>query len=251
MRDRTPTYIIGSYSLGREGLRRIIGASRFEIVGSAASLDGLPVEIPNSGDCPLLILILDDEFDVALRVVAGFKQRAPAGRVAVVSRHWNLQQAVAAFDAGSNACLAEGADGATFVKSLELVMLGETIWPREVLPKFATVPNAPVATPRDDGDVDANAGLDPPTAIVSPQEFQLSRQELRILDCLAEGESNKQIARKLDIAEATVKVHVKAILRKMRVSNRTQAAVWASRYAPTRRANSSSDIADARLRTRA
>jgi hypothetical protein len=47
-----------------------------------------------------------------------------------------------------------------------------------------------------------------------------------ILRCLIEGGSNKSIARKNDIAEATVKVHVKAILRKIRVHNRTQAAIW-------------------------
>jgi two-component system nitrate/nitrite response regulator NarL len=45
-----------------------------------------------------------------------------------------------------------------------------------------------------------------------------------------EGESNKVIARKLDIAEATIKVHVKSILRKVRVQNRTQAALWATAY---------------------
>jgi len=47
-----------------------------------------------------------------------------------------------------------------------------------------------------------------------------------ILHCLIRGDSNKSIARKIDIAEATVKVHVKAILRKTRVQNRTQAAIW-------------------------
>jgi two-component system nitrate/nitrite response regulator NarL len=44
---------------------------------------------------------------------------------------------------------------------------------------------------------------------------------------LINGESNKTIARKIEIAEATVKVHVRTILRKIRVHNRTQAAVWA------------------------
>jgi two-component system nitrate/nitrite response regulator NarL len=42
------------------------------------------------------------------------------------------------------------------------------------------------------------------------------------------GNSNKVIARELDVCEATVKVHVKAILRKLEVNNRTQAAMWAS-----------------------
>lgn len=55
----------------------------------------------------------------------------------------------------------------------------------------------------------------------------LSAREAEILHCLMEGAPNKTIARKLDVAEATVKVHVKAILRKIRVTNRTQAAMWA------------------------
>jgi two-component system nitrate/nitrite response regulator NarL len=60
---------------------------------------------------------------------------------------------------------------------------------------------------------------------------QLSPRELAILRCLINGNSNKCIARKIDIAEATVKVHVKAILRKIRVQNRTQAAIWGMNHA--------------------
>ena len=48
-----------------------------------------------------------------------------------------------------------------------------------------------------------------------------------------EGDSNKLIARKFDITEATVKVHVKAILRKIRAKNRTQAAIWAASHLPS------------------
>jgi len=55
----------------------------------------------------------------------------------------------------------------------------------------------------------------------------LSRHELVILRTLTEGASNKIIARKLVITESTVKVHMKAILRKLRLQNRTQAAIWA------------------------
>lgn len=55
----------------------------------------------------------------------------------------------------------------------------------------------------------------------------LSPRELNILGFLVHGASNKYIARQLDIAETTVKAHLKAILRKLNVSNRTQAATWA------------------------
>jgi two-component system nitrate/nitrite response regulator NarL len=56
---------------------------------------------------------------------------------------------------------------------------------------------------------------------------QLSERERQILDGLVRGHANKIIARTCDITEATVKVHMKSILRKIRVSNRTQAAIWA------------------------
>lgn len=58
-------------------------------------------------------------------------------------------------------------------------------------------------------------------------ELCLSARQLVILKWLSEGDSNKVIARKTAISEATVKVHVKAILRKLHVNNRVQAAVWA------------------------
>ena len=55
----------------------------------------------------------------------------------------------------------------------------------------------------------------------------LSEREAQILDGLVKGHANKVIARTCEIAEATVKVHMKSILRKIRVDNRTQAAIWA------------------------
>ena len=59
---------------------------------------------------------------------------------------------------------------------------------------------------------------------------QLSQREREIMACLTRGESNKLIAHNCSIAEATVKVHLKAILRKIAVHNRTQAALWASAH---------------------
>jgi DNA-binding CsgD family transcriptional regulator len=61
---------------------------------------------------------------------------------------------------------------------------------------------------------------------------QLSAREKCIPQCLREGDANKVIAREVDIPEATVKVHVKSILRKIGVHNRTQAAIWAMNHDP-------------------
>jgi two-component system, NarL family, nitrate/nitrite response regulator NarL len=62
---------------------------------------------------------------------------------------------------------------------------------------------------------------------VPPAAPKLSERESQILDGLVRGYANKVIARQCDIREATVKVHMKSILRKIRVGNRTQAAIWA------------------------
>jgi two-component system nitrate/nitrite response regulator NarL len=58
----------------------------------------------------------------------------------------------------------------------------------------------------------------------------LTAREKEILLQLAHGHSNKVIARQLDIAETTVKVHVQSILRKLRLSSRVQAAVYAASH---------------------
>lgn len=60
-----------------------------------------------------------------------------------------------------------------------------------------------------------------------PDEAGLTEQEGRILDLIAQGMSNKLIARELNIADGTVKVHVKHLLRKLNLRSRVEAAVWA------------------------
>ena len=137
-----------------------------------------------------------------------------------------------------------------FVKSIELVMMGETIYPPAFL-SFVIDPDAgnfDETAPRDAQRTIPVATED--TIVVTEDTIapQLSPRERSILRCLVEGDSNKCIARKIDIAEATVKVHVKAILRKIRVQNRTQAAVWGmknSSLTPTANNNSPLSIADA------
>jgi two-component system nitrate/nitrite response regulator NarL len=65
---------------------------------------------------------------------------------------------------------------------------------------------------------------------VCDQTKVLSAREAEVLNCLSVGCANKVIARQFGITEATVKVHVKAILRKIHVKNRTEAAIWARNH---------------------
>jgi two-component system nitrate/nitrite response regulator NarL len=109
-----------------------------------------------------------------------------------------------------------------FIKSVKLVMMGETIFPAAFL-SFVLGPDGghlSEAVPCDEKNQTILAATEDTLAP------QLSTREKSILRCLTEGHSNKCIARKINITEATVKVHVKAILRKIQVENRTQAAIW-------------------------
>ncbi len=67
----------------------------------------------------------------------------------------------------------------------------------------------------------------------TPGEAGLTRREEEILDLIAAGMSNKQIARELAIAEGTIKVHVKHLLKKLNLRTRLEAAVWCTRNSPT------------------
>src|SRR5258705_11591404 len=101
--------------------------------------------------------------------------------------------------------------------------LGDKVFPPPAFLSFFLVPKAnrlDQGAPRNENDQAILVGTENTFAP------QLSTRKKSILRCLIEGDSNKCIARKIDIAEATVKVHVKAILRKIRVQNRTQAAIW-------------------------
>jgi DNA-binding NarL/FixJ family response regulator len=207
----------------REGLVRILSARPFRMVYSAASIDGSILSRLSKRRSVLLVVGASDDPDATAMQIALFKKKQPSGRVAVLADHYKLNAVLSAFRAGANAYFVKVTTCSAFIKSLELVMLGETIVPREILPFILA---------HKDEAIDLAVGVDaevvPTVPIAQPGDVRaLSSREKRILRYLVDGSSNKVIARKIDIAEATVKVHVKAILRKIRVQNRTQAAVWA------------------------
>jgi len=173
-----------------------------------------------------LILDVTSDQSAIVAQVAFFRERRPTARIALLADHDQLSNSnvVAAFRFGADAYFVKP-NCDTFLKSLELVMLGETILPPAILSFFLDRYGEAVETDDEKNAAVQKSSLadDQASNIYSPR---LSTREQSILRCLIEGHSNKTIARKSDIAEATVKVHVKAILRKIRVNNRTQAAIW-------------------------
>jgi two-component system, NarL family, nitrate/nitrite response regulator NarL len=222
---RATVVLIGSYTLLRDGIGRLLPA-RFQVVASADTVQEA-IALTRSTQRPaIMILVADDYGRDMFRQIADFRAWASSGRVVVVGRHWQASDIFAALAAGVSACMGEISDTRAFVKAIELVMHGVCILSPEVLMNMTSPgttlqiagPRGPQELPRDANGCRGSAGL--------------SRQEKRILHCLSEGDPNKVIAQKLHVTESTVKVHVKAILRKIRVANRTQAAIWAMNRPP-------------------
>jgi len=255
--ERIGTVLIGPNTLMREGLNRILSAEDFHILASASSIEDLVAEsIPREQAFLLIIDVSDipgvsDDPGAAAQEVERFKTQYPAARIALLAGRHQASEIVSAVLAGANACFINVPTCDIFIKSIELVMLGTTILPPELLDLIVNRQNGsegndhnahqesivnhqqpgrdndegndidePKAAQSIDGD---NGELASDTSITP----RLSERQKTILRCLLDGDSNKTIARRIDITEATVKVHVKMLLRKIRVHNRTQAAIWA------------------------
>jgi two-component system, NarL family, nitrate/nitrite response regulator NarL len=227
-RGAITTVLVGPSALLREGLTRILSEADFRVVASARCVDDLVLSAASKCASVLVVMDAADDLRTTIREVQLFKERHPAGRIAVLADGDQPADIVSAFRAGANGYFIKVAPCDALVKYLELVMLGETILPAALLSWV-------LGRQGDDDDDDEHVAAVGEVRKAAEECLvadtrdtpRFSERERCILNCLIAGEPNKVIARKIDIAEATVKVHVKAILRKIRVQNRTQAAIWA------------------------
>jgi DNA-binding NarL/FixJ family response regulator len=214
--------LVGKSLLFREGLARILSSADFRILASVSCANDLPPDELQLHQPLFLVVHTGDDFGAAVEQIELFRDRYPGGRIAIVADQYRRGELVSAFRAGAHGYFADvmACDG--FFKSIELVMTGATIFPPEFLPSVLNLEGAPLGgeAPGDENNQAVVMRID------NTRALRLSAREKSILQCLIEGDSNKRIALKINIAENTVKVYVRAILRKIRVQNRTQAAVW-------------------------
>ncbi len=213
------TIVVGRNSLRKDGLAQFLRSADFGMVTSVTSADDLCASRTQQSQVLYVIVHTGDDFGAAVEQIEPLRGRYPEGRVVMVADRYRLNELTAAFRAGANGYFVDVTSREVFIKSIELVMMGETVFP-PVFPPFAVNSKRE----HDNNESDAHNGV-----TVAPDQQnapQLSPREKLILRCLVEGDSNKRIARRIDIAEGTVKVHIKAILRKIGAHNRTQAAIW-------------------------
>lgn len=215
------TVLVEQNSLFREGLAKILQGSRFRVGAAVTQLSDTRQKLVSDTKEALFIIGLGEDHGSCSSDVQRVREEYPLARIVVLADRYVLHQLLEVLRGGASGYLVKSISSEALIKSLDLVMLGETVLPSAVLSLIYGHDEEAMSEEEQEIEV--------PVVELEPDHVPraLSNRETEILRCLMFGASNKIIARKFDIAEATVKVHIKAILRKIRVRNRTQAAIWA------------------------
>ena len=219
MAPETPVtlLVVDDHKLFRRGLVALLGLSPgLQVVGEAGdaaeALRLAPVLNPH-------VILLDNHLPgvTGVDAVKGLREAAPMARVLMLTVSEDAQDLATALRNGAQGYLLKTIDGDLLVESIRRAARGEPVVSPELMNKLVAALQAQ--------DTPTPAA---PVLAMGDTSVQLSPREEDVLREITRGASNKEIARRLDIAETTVKIHVQHILRKLGLSSRVQAAVYAS-----------------------
>lgn len=227
--------VVDDHHLFRRGLIALLGQDTgFSVVGEAGDATaaiGLAERLR-----PDLVL-LDNHMPgvTGIDAIAAIKAAAPAARVLMLTVSENEADLARGLRAGADGYLLKTIDTADLAASIRRVVDGDSVISPEMMGKLVALlrgdaaAQAPAAVaPSARSPAASSPGRATPEPPPSDPIHSLSPREREILCLIARGDSNKHIARALDIAETTVKIHVQHILRKLDLSNRVHAAVYAT-----------------------
>ena len=202
--------VADDHNLVRDGLKPFLQELGPDVtVIDAATLDEALAKATEAGDVTLALLDLRMPGMDGTRGIEVFRSQLPAVRVVILTGHVARDDVLAALKAGAAGYIPKTVSGTSLINALRLVLSGETYLPSSV---FAADP-----TP-DPADAPRRASPDPanPLATLSPRERE-------ILGFLIDGDTNKEIARRLELQEITIKIHLRNVYRKIGAANRAQA----------------------------
>jgi DNA-binding NarL/FixJ family response regulator len=201
--------IVDDHALIREALHGVLQELKPEagVIDASSCREALQLAQAHAGELDLVL------FDLSLPDGDGFdtlgelRDLYPAVAIVVLSASQDRDSVTKALELGALGFIPKSASRAVMVSALQLVFAGGIYVPPEILHRPQETVSAPVSAP------------------MSPSELGLTERQIDVLALMMQGKSNKAVCRELDLAEATVKNHVTAILRALKVTNRTEAVL--------------------------
>ena len=200
--------IVDDHEVVRCGLRNLLSEANINVVDEATSGEEAIQKAMNLNPDLVLLDVRMARGD-GLNALGRIKLERPEMPVLMFSTYDNPTYVARAVALGASGYILKGAPKDELISAITRSARGDSIWTREELRRVTGA----LATPRLNADV----------------EVPLTQRESEVLRQLTLGLTNKEIAQVLNISYETVKEHVQHILRKVGVSDRTQAAVWAVR----------------------
>jgi DNA-binding NarL/FixJ family response regulator len=200
--------VADDHAVVRAGVASMVRESDITVVAEACDgAEALQMAQQHRPDVVLLDVRMPESDGMAC--LSKLKAEMPDIPVVIFTAHDNPTYIARAVALGAAGYLVKSASQAELISAVQQVATGVTLWNRENLRRVS----GPLTNSRPTNDL----------------EVPLTKRESEVLKQLALGLSNKEIAQALSISYETVKEHVQHVLRKLGVSDRTQAAVWAVR----------------------
>ncbi|MFO1064099.1 MAG: response regulator transcription factor [Pirellulales bacterium] len=200
--------IADDHEVVRLGLKNLLVDTQCQVVAEATTGEEA-LAMVESKKPDLVILDVRMSGGDGLYVLGRIKLDHPELPIVLLSTYDNPTYVARAVALGASGYVLKSDTRERLLEAIDIAMRGDSAWTRDELRRVTGA----LATPRLQTDV----------------EVPLTQRESEVLKQLANGLTNKEIAQALNISYETVKEHVQHILRKIGVSDRTQAAVWAVR----------------------
>lgn len=218
--NKTQILIVDDHPLYRRGIRwSIENESDLLVVGEAGdgptALQQIDLLVPD-----VVLIDINMPQMSGLEATKILKRRHPQTGVIILTMHEDDEQLFHAIRVGASAYSTKDVESEQLIALIRRVARGEYLINENVLSR-PFVASRVLDQFRELSQVD-----EPAEGVFSP----LTPREIEILDCVAQGNSNKEIARILKISDQTVKNHITSILRKLAVNDRTQAVIYALRH---------------------
>jgi len=205
--------VVDDHALIREALHGVLKKLTRDAVILEASSGAQTMEaLATNPDISLVLLDLSLPDRDGFSMLAELREHNPALSVVVLSAVQDRASVLKALDLGAMGYIPKSARNEVMLSALQLVFAGGIYIPPEILARehLSHIASRPAGEGR---------------AMVSPADLGLTDRQLDVLALMMQGKNNKSICRMLNLAEPTVKNHVTAILKALKVTNRTEAVI--------------------------